>query len=158
MRRSAPVVFAVLAVLVLALSVAAAPTARAQTSSQVRAQIGEAYVAVLQAEQSGGNVTSMVAQLNSALSLVQQADSINGTDPSQAQALYSQASSIAGQVIQSAPAVASAGAAATSTAETYLAVETVVLAGLAVVAYLYTPRIFWSLWLRVHRGWRVKKA
>jgi len=120
-------------------------------------QIAEAYTSVLGVEQKGGNVTLAVASLNNAISLVQEADSINSTDPARAQALYAQASAVAQQVIGGSPAVAAAGTASVQSAEVALGVETVILVALAVLAYLYTPRVFWTLWFRAHRGWRVSK-
>jgi len=131
--------------------------AEAQSHSQAEAAIAQAYGAILGAQQSGGDVTSLVAQLNSAISLVQRADVANTTDPSQAQSLYAQASSLAAQVVQSAPGVAAAGRASVMTAQIDLAIETVFLGVLAVAAYLSLPRIFWSLWLSAHRDWRVSK-
>ncbi|MDE1854265.1 MAG: hypothetical protein KGI38_11050 [Thaumarchaeota archaeon] len=159
MKESASGGLAVLAVTALVvLAVAVAPSAHAQDSTQVRAQIGQAYAALLKAEQSGGNVTALTAQLNSAISLLHQADLVNGTDPSRAQSLYSQASSLASQVIQSAPGVASAGAASIATQQLDLGLETAVLAALAIVVYVYAPRVFWRFWLRTHRDWRVRKS
>ena len=130
----------------------------AQGQAQVGAQIGQAYSAILSAEQSGGNVSSLVKTLNSAISLVQEGNFENATNPQQASDLYSQASTIAQQVINEAPAIASAGRGGVLTAQLDLALETAVLAVLAAVAYLYLPRIFWRYWLRTHRDWRVKKA
>ena len=131
--------------------------ASSQTSATVRAQIAQAYTLVLRAEQKGGNVSSLVVSLNTAISLVQEADSINSTDPSRAEILYALSSSLALQIIQGSPAVAAAGAASVQNAELALGVETGVLVALAVLAYLYTPRVFWTLWLRAYRGWRVGK-
>ena len=150
-------VAAMAATCILALLFVPASSANAQTSSQVKAQIAQAYTAVLTAEQGGGNVTSLVAKLNSAVSLVQQADALNATDPARAQPLYSQASALAQQVIGAAPAVAAAGRASTFDAQVSLVAETAVLAALAVLAYLYVPRLFWRYWYRTHRDWRVKK-
>jgi len=130
----------------------------AQSSSGVRAQIGQAYSSVLNAEQNGGNVSSLVAKLNAAISLVQQADSINGTNPSKAHTLYAQASSLASQVVQASPSVAAAGRAFVGGTQLALVVETVGLAGLALVIYRFGSRLFWTLWLRAHKTWRVKKA
>ena len=157
-RETSRAIAAVAAACVIALLFVPASSASGQTSSQVKAQIAQAYTAVLTAEQSGGNVTSLVAKLNSAVSLVQQADALNATDPASAQSLYSQASALAQQVIGAAPAVAAAGRAAVFDAQVSLAVETAVLAALAVLAYLYVPRLYWGYWYRTHRDWRVKKA
>ena len=130
------------------------PHVSAESSATVRSQIAAAYTSVADAEQQGGNVTSLVAVLNSAVSLVQEADSINGSNPSEAQTLYAQASGLAQQVIQSSPGVGAAGAAALSAAQLWLAIDTAVLVLMAAVAYLYPPRLFWSAWLRAHRNWR----
>lgn len=143
--------------LMLCVGLSMAPAAHGQTSTQARAQISQAYAAVLAAEQGGGNVTSLVAKLDSAISLVQQADRLNGTSPARAQSLYSQASALTQQVIGGAPGVGTAGKAAVAASQLDLAVETVVLAALAALAYFYAPRAFWGGWLWAHRGWRVRK-
>ena len=135
----------------------AVPPALAATSATANAQIGQAYAAVLGAEQSGGNVTALVAKLNSAIALVARADSLNATDPTRAQLLYSNATALASQVSQAAPAVAAAGRSAVFAAQVDLGIETAVLVALAVIAYLYVPRLFWRYWVRAHRDWRVKK-
>ncbi len=153
--RASAAAFAVVFLVVFA---AASPSAYAQSSSQVASQVGQAYVAILKAEQSGGNITALVAKLNAAVSFLQQANLVNSTNPSRAQSLYSQASALAQQVISSAPAVAAAGKASVFDAQVSLAVETAALAALAVLAYLYVPRLFWRYWYRTHRDWRVKKA
>ena len=147
---------AVFLLIVLAVAASSAPS-HAQTSAQADAQIGQAYAAILSAQQSGGNVTALVAKLNSAIALYQQAELVNATDPSRASSLSSQASVLVQQVISGAPAVAAAGKASVAAAQLDLAVETVVLGALAVVTYLYLPRAYWRVWLRVHRGWRVKR-
>ncbi|MDG6982725.1 MAG: hypothetical protein JRM74_04650 [Nitrososphaerota archaeon] len=151
-------VVVVLVVIAWTFGVTGVANVHAQTSSDTKVQIGLAYAAVLGAEQDGGNVTGLVTKLNSAISLMQQANLVNSTDPARAQLLYSEASSLAQQVIQAAPAVASAGKAAVFAGQVDLAIETAVLAALALLAYVYTPRLFWRFWLRLHRDWRVKKA
>jgi len=142
----------------LFLSILPASTVSAQSSSSVKAQISQAYSSVLSAEREGGNVSSLVAALNIAISLTQQADSINSTNPSEAQAFYAQASSLASEVLHDSPSVAAAGRASVGATQLALVVETVALVGLAIVIYRFAPRLFWTLWLRAHRTWRVKKA
>ncbi|MDG6976002.1 MAG: hypothetical protein JRN27_07930 [Nitrososphaerota archaeon] len=144
-------------ILVLLTSLAVTPLVRAQSATQTQADLGQAYAAVLNAEQSGGNVTALVAKLDSAIALVQQANLLNSTDPTRAQSLYAQASTLAQQVISSAPAVAAAGRASVLDAQIELGIETAVLAALAVLAYLFVPRLFWRYWSRTHSDWRVKK-
>ncbi|MDE1858865.1 MAG: hypothetical protein KGI26_07355 [Thaumarchaeota archaeon] len=134
------------------------PTAHGQSAPQAAGQVAQAYAAVLGAERDGGNVTALVAKLNTAVALIQQAEAVNATDPSRAQALFSQASSLAQQVLQAAPGVAAAGRSSVFAGQIELFVETAVLVALAAVAYIFAPRVFWRLWLRTRRDWRVKKA
>ncbi|HEV2139144.1 MAG TPA: hypothetical protein VGR53_09910 [Nitrososphaerales archaeon] len=142
----------------LLLSILPTYMASAQSSSSVRAQIGQAYSAVQSAEQNGGNASSLIVKLNTAISLVQQADGVNGTNPSRAQALYAQAATLASQVVQDSSSVAAAGRASVIAAQLALITETVVLGGLAVITYVFTPRVFWALWLSAHRTQKVKKV
>ena len=135
-----------------------APVGYSQTSSQqARSQVIQAYSAVLGAEKSGANVTSAVATLNTAISLIQEADQINSTNPAGAQALYLRAENLTSGVLAQFPALTAAGKASVVATEESLAVETAVLGALAVLAYVYVPKLFWWVWLRTHRGWRVKK-
>jgi hypothetical protein len=143
---------------VLAISVMPSQPVVAQASAQARSQIAQAYAAVLVAQQSGGNVSILVGKLNSALRLVQEADMVNATNPARAQSLYSQALSLALQVSQAAPDIVSSGRSAVLAARFELAIETAILAAIAILAYLFTPRLYWRSWLRAHRGWRAKKA
>ena len=157
MIRAMPRRKAALAAALVLLSLAFVPLVQGQDSAQTSAQIGQAYIAALNAEQSGGNVSALVAKLNTAVSLLQQANIINVTDPTRAQGLYANASALSQEVIQEAPSVASAGRASVAAAQLALAVETIVLLALAAFAYVYAPRIYWRFWLRSHRDWRVKK-
>ncbi len=145
-------------VTVVVISLAISHQATAQTSAEAKSQIAAAYAGVLAAEQSGGNVTSLVAKLNAAVQMVSLADNVNGSDPARAQSLYSHASALAAQVIQGARGVASEGKAAVMAAQVGLAVETIALAGLAALAYVFTPRLYWRFWFRTHKDWRVKKS
>jgi hypothetical protein len=148
----------VAAFIFLILLLSSAQRAYSFSSSQVRQEIGQAYASVLDAEQKGGNVTGLVSQLNEAITLLNQGDAANKTNPSLAQQLYSSAFSIASNVIQLSPGVASAGVASRSLSLEIFASETAVLGILAFLAYLLTPRVFWSAWVRARRGWRVRKA
>src|SRR5487761_86650 len=83
-------------------SVAASP---ADFSSASNA-IDSAYVSVHSAEESGGNVSSLVNQLDSALALVQRAQSENATNPSQATLDLQNATQIAQKVALESSSVA----------------------------------------------------
>ena len=145
------------AIFLAALLFGSAP-AVAQSSGSAHAQIDQAFVATHAAEADGGNVTSLVSTLNQAINLTEGADRLNATNPQGAASLYSQAYSLASDVIQKAPTVAAQGKAAVSASTTEFYGETVVLGALAVVTYFFTPMVFWRIWLRAHEGWRVKKV
>jgi len=119
-----------------------------------RDTIADAFSAVLEAEKAGGNVTPLVSSLNEALRLVEQGE--NSTDRAEAAVLYEQATQIAEQVLASAPKVKEVGLAAQRNSTTFLVVSMVALGVTALVSYLFVPRLFWTLWLRSHRGWRVE--
>ena len=153
--KSPPGLAAVI-IVVLVLASASVPAAKAQTATQVQSQIGQAFAAVQSAEQAGGNVTALVAKLNSAIGLVQEANSVSASDPARAASLLAQASTLAQEVTNAAPSAAAAGRASVAAGQLDLVIETVVLAALAAAAYVCVPRLFWGLWLRTRRDWRVK--
>jgi hypothetical protein len=132
--------------------------ALAESSGAVHAQIDQAFLALRSAEVDGGNITSLVLSLNEAINLTERADVMNATNPSQSAALYSQAYSLASNILRQAPTVAAQGRTAVAAAATDFYAETTVLGALAVVAYFFTPRAFWWLWVRIYGGWRVKSA
>lgn len=147
-----------LAIIVLGMLIVPPSVARAQSQPQAQSQIAQAYAAVRSAQQKGGNVTSLVAQLNSAISLVQQGDSVNATDPARAQSLYAEASAIAQQVLQAAPGVGQAGAAARQLQEALSIGAAGAVVVFAALLYLYGERIYHRFWLWAYSGYTVKKV
>jgi hypothetical protein len=149
----------VFVIVILAVTLLGGSTpALAQSSGTVHAQIDQAFLAVHSAEAVGGNVTSLVSSLNQAINLTERADSLNASNPSVASAMYSQAYSLASNVLQQAPTVAVQGRAAVAAATTDFYAETIVLGALAVIAYFFTERVFWWVWVRIYGGWRVKRV
>jgi hypothetical protein len=126
----------------------------ARGESAARDMIAEAFSAVVEAEKAGGDVTPLVASLNEALSLVEQGE--RSADQAEAAVLYERATQIADQVLASAPMVKEAGLVAQRSSTTFLVVSMVALGVTGLVAYLFVPPLFWMLWLRGHRGWRVE--
>lgn len=158
-RSSRYVVAAVL--LALTLSSATAPLQLALSSgvdsAQLYAEIDSAYVRVRTIEGEGGNVTGVVGQLNQALSLVATGETYETGAPDQAQALYSQAESIIQSVNQELPGVESSGMASARSEVLWLTFTLAALAAIGIETYFFGGRIFWSLWTRSHKNWRVKK-
>ncbi|MDG6929224.1 MAG: hypothetical protein JRN29_04155 [Nitrososphaerota archaeon] len=114
-----------------------------------------AYVKVLQAEQEGANVSVQVSELNQALALVQQGEASNQTRAAQ---LYGRAQAMASAVEAQLPQAIAQGQAA---ARTELILLGSYLGGIAVAVgaiYFYGGRVFWTVWIRLHRDWTVRRV
>jgi hypothetical protein len=132
--------------------------ATAQGSGPSRAQIDQAFVAIHEAEAEGGNVTPLISTLNQAINLTQTADRLNATNPQGAASLYSRASSLTSNVLQSAKTIAAQGRTEQGALTIGLYEETGALGALALVVYFVTPEAYWRIWLRIHRESRVKRV
>ena len=115
-------------------------------------------MAVQAAGRDGGNITSLLAQLNAALALVQKASSENSTDPAQASSDLQSAISMAKEVQSAAPTVALQGASARQLQFEISVASAIAIIGVAVALYFFGDRIYRRLWLRVYRGHLVRKA
>jgi hypothetical protein len=151
-RVNVVVVFALLTITLLA------GPASAQSSAQVHLKINQAFEAIRSAEAEGGNVISLIKILNQAINLTERADRINATNPARAGQLYSNASSLSSIVLQQAPSTATQGRDSVNASSLDFYGETALLAILAVLAYVITPRVFWKLWLITHRKWKVRRV
>jgi hypothetical protein len=127
-------------------------------SAQLYSEIGSTFARVHTIEGEGGNVTGVVGQLNQALAFVATGEAYETTAPDQAQALYQQAEFIIQSVNQELPGVESQGIAAAQSEVSWLAFTLAALAAIGIGIYFFGGRIFWSLWIRSHRNWRVKKS
>lgn len=132
---------------------AASPTDFASANSAINA----AFLVTYNAEQSGGNVASLVAKLNSAIALVQRAQSENASNSSQASIDLQSAVQIAQQVSSEAPTVGQSGTAAKQTlfAETIGGIFAIAIFGILV--YIYGGRIYRMIWFIVYRNHVVRR-
>lgn len=138
----------------VALSLAADRGAAAVTQPQVSGADGAiqaAFVSVDHAERSGGNVSSLDAQLNLAIGLVQKSQSENATDPSQAFADLQNATALAQAVAAEAPAVGASGEAARQVALQSAAAYSVAVLAAAAATWAFGGRVYRRVWLRIHR-------
>jgi hypothetical protein len=150
----------VLAIFGIALALAPAPAFPASPAdfSFASGSIGAAYVAVSHAQQDGGNVSGLVANLNVALGLYMRAQAENPANPSRASSDLQNATQIAQHVALEAPAVGGSGLAARRTQE-YLSVgSAAAVLAVAAALYIYGERIYHMVWLRLHSGHVVKKV
>ena len=147
-------------ILVVVLMTAAPPISAAGQASfdGANSAVQSAFVAVQTAGKDGGNITSLVAQLNGALALVQQANEENSTNPLQASADLQSALTVAQQVEAAAATVAQQGSSARQLQLELSAGSAVVIVGIAAALYVYGDRIYRRVWLRVYRGHVVKKS
>ena len=138
---------------------AAGPAQAASTADfgSVSNSIGAAFVAIQGADQSGGNVSSMVARLNLALNLVEKAQAENATDPVLAATDLHGAESIAVQVSGEAPSVAQTGEAMRQTQVYLFVVSAVVILSVAVAIYIYGGRLYHLVWLRLYSKHEVRR-
>lgn len=143
---------------VLLSSAAPALSATAPNFASASSSISSAYVAVSRAQSQGGNVTGLVASLNSALALYSKAVQENQTDPAAASADLQSATLTANQVSAAAPGVGQEGAAARLAQEELSVGGAVAIIVLAGVIYLFGDRIYHRAWLRLHSGYMVKKV
>jgi len=117
---------------------------------RVRLELAEAFMAVAEAERLSGDVSELVDELNQALFLLEKAQ-IDGDE-----ALLLEALSKVEDVVAMAPVVGQDGVAAMQarTVQSWLVVGLV--GALGVITWRYEPRIFWRLWVRSKRRWKVK--
>jgi len=126
------------------------------TNDQVMADLFHAFNLVQEAEKAGGQIDGLIADLNHALSLI--ADAASTTDPEKATLLLDQAEMLTKGVADEAPKVLQQGLEAKRQANIQLVIELSTLCILAIVIYLYSPRIFWTLWMKAYGAWKVKRT
>ena len=134
-----------LLVLVFNLALTQIPSASSMDQEEVKERLERAYEAVAEAERAGGDVSGLVDELNQALELLE----VGGED-SLAEAL-----SKVDSVLTEAPGAMQAGIVATQLRYTKTAAVVGLLGFSAVLVWRYGPRIFWSIWLRSKKSWRV---
>lgn len=115
-------------------------------------KLAEAFEAVSEAERLGGNVSHLVAELNEAICLLAEGETYKN------KTLIREAVSKIDYVIAVAPEIERESAAAFQTHRFQAMVTIGLLAALALVVWRYGPKLFWDLWIKSKRDWRVKTA
>ena len=119
--------------------------------------INTAFSATYNAGQSGGDVAPLVAELNSAIALMQKAQSENASNPSQASTDLQNAVQIAQQVSSEAPALGQSGTAARQTLVSESIGGILAIAILGIVVYVYGGRVYRMIWFVVYRDRVVRR-
>jgi len=152
--------FALLALLALSLCAtedSAAALTQAEVSS-ANSEIQSAFVSAYTAEKSGGNVSSLIAELNYAIQLVQKAEAENATSPSQAAADLQNATLTAQRVTAESASVAQMGTAARQMTELTSVSAASAVVVVAALTYIFGGRIYGRAWLRIYRNYVVRPA
>jgi hypothetical protein len=118
--------------------------------------ITSAFVATHSAEVKGGNVSSLVIQLNAALYLMQKAQSENSTNPAQASTDLQNATQLAEQVSSDSSGIAQSGVSARSTQMDESIGASVAIIVIAILIYIFGGRIYRGAWLFVYRDYVVR--
>ena len=146
-----------LIVIFLSISVliSAVALVQSQTTPLDSAQttIRNAYKALLEADNAGGDISKLTDQLNLALNLTSQAQALISSDPQQAQTLSLQAQALALNVTQQASTLKGEGL--IQRPLIIGASITCLLAG-GILVYLLGPNAFWKAWLKLRKNYRVR--
>jgi hypothetical protein len=129
--------------------------AQAQTIDSAQTAVHNAYEALLEASAAGGDVTELTAQLNHALNLIAQANTLVLSDPVESQKLASQAQDIANNVTVNAPEVKEAGIAQNQISTIILAGTVIALITAGILVYIFGQKIMWKIWLKLRSNYRV---
>jgi hypothetical protein len=142
-------------------SVSLSPGLHASAGQQFadgKSAVNDAFSSLYYAEQDGGDVSSLVAKLNAAISLIQTARVENATNPSAATIDLSNATNLAQSVSMASSSVSSSGL-ATRQLRLYQSVGTAAASvSLAALTYLKGDRVYRRLWLYFYRKHVVKKS
>ncbi len=131
------------------------PPAQAETQDGAMSRIQAAYSAVLGAEHSGANVTTLDMNLTVALNLVNRGADVESKQPAIAQQYYLQADAIATQVASEAATLAGSGPSLAVRGEVNLVIELSALAVAALALYFLFPRLYWRVWTWINKDAKV---
>lgn len=127
-----------------------------ESIDDTRSAVYNAFKALIEAYSAGGNINNLTERLNEALNLTSEAEAIAGTNPSEAQALLSEAKTLAQNVTDQAPLIKEEGLKQGQTS-TVIAVGSVIGAIIiGVLIYIFGPDLLWRLWLRLRKNYIVK--
>ena len=130
--------------------------ATADNFASANASVASAFQSMYSAEKSGGNVTSLTAQLNEAVALIQKAQAENSTNPLLATADLQNATSIANLVASESIAVGQSGASSLRLRDSESIASAIVIVVAAILVYIYGGRIFRRVWFLLYKSYLVR--
>jgi hypothetical protein len=120
----------------------------AKSNDELRLELGAAFTKVAEAESAGGDVSDLVQVLNLAASLIDKGD----------EASLKSAEDMIQYVSVFALEKKEEGVQATNYQHIVLGATLGALVASAAIIWFYGSRVFWALWTRTKRGWRVEAA
>jgi len=123
-----------------------------ETEEEAITLLREVYSKLVEAEKAGADISNASQQLNKALILIK---SLDEGQENKEEALQ-QAILIIKEVDSMIPMLIEEGRKATFFKNFYTGLAIASIISSIVLAYLLTPRIFWSLWIRARKHWIVK--
>ncbi len=130
--------------------------AEVQDAEEVRNYVRLVYQKLVEAERRGADVEEAAIRLNRALSLIREAEA--ETNTSRRGKSLTEAYNLVRDVEASIDRLVEEGRARINLRNWTLSSAAILTAVGCILGYIYSPRIFWSLWLRLRRGWRVRRA
>ncbi len=115
--------------------------------AELRERMFDAFQAVVVAENAGGDVSELVQDLNAMITLT---ETDGAVDPAVFESYVVELISQASQVQRS-------GVSETRQSLIISVSVVLVLLASAGLVWFYGSRVFWSVWLRIKRGWVVKR-
>jgi len=130
--------------------------AQANDFNSANSAISAAFVATYNAQKNGGNVTTLVNELNAAVALVEKAQAENSTNPSQAASDLQNATLIANLVQSQSSSISRSGASALQVRNSESIGSAIAIAVIAALIYIYGGRIYQRVWFYAYRNYVVK--
>jgi hypothetical protein len=117
----------------------------AQVDNSIESSILNAYEAIDEADNSGGDVSELVDSLNQLI------DSWTIRSIT-----FQEANSILDSIIENAERIKQQGIEEQNYRFGFVAINSVVVLGLCLIIWRYFPRLFWGIWLRYRGHWLVE--
>jgi len=152
MRNRSAITTLIIFTIIVASAASTANCQPTQIIANAESTIINAYNAITNAHQAGADVNQLINQLNTALNLTSQAKQLQINNPQEAETLATQAIAIAENVTQHAHTTQ-------QTAENTLPITAIATASALIVAgiaiYLLGPKIYWKLWFKLRKKYRL---
>jgi hypothetical protein len=154
--RKAKSTFILLLGLFLILSQVIVARSATESADEVRSAVYNAFKALGEAYNAGGDVSNLTETLNEALNLTSEAETIASTNPGEAQTLLSEAKTLAENVTDQAPLIEEEGL---KQGQTQMIITVGSIGGAIIVGiliYMFGPNLLWRFWLRLRKNYIVK--